>query len=53
MLANYHGWNTVVEEHSPWAALMARPARVVAAAPGVEYVESNSTALIPRVISRL
>jgi beta-glucosidase len=35
MLANYHGWNTVVNHHSPWAALQARlGSRIVSSALG-------------------
>ena len=52
MLSNYHGWNTVVDQQSPWAVLTSHPdINVVSSASGAPYVEGNDTSLIPGAVA--
>jgi hypothetical protein len=63
MLSNYHGWNTLVNAHSPWMALQKRlGSRLVSSALGCERevelmgvrscdVMNNGTAAIPAAIA--
>ena len=52
MLANYHGWNTVCKDHSPYLALgRAAGAKLVAAAPGAPLIETNDTSMIPAAVA--
>ena len=51
MLANYHGWNTVCADHTPFLALgRLAGAKLVGAAPGAPHIETNDTSMIPAAV---